>query len=312
MKHLLSTNDLTLEEINLLLASSESYIQSSRGPWSSHNKVLKGYDILLLFFESSTRTRTAFELAAHRLGAETITLNIENSALKKSESIVDTVATLDAMNIDAIVIRHPESGMAKHVSEHVSCHVINAGDGENEHPTQALTDALVLRRHFGKIEGLKVAICGDVMHSRVARSNIQLLIKLGVQVNIIAPNELVPDYIWDLTPGIQVYNEMRMGLEGCDAIMMLRLQQERMRETLIPSISKYSKHYGLDQHKLEWAKPKAIVMHPGPMNRGIEIDNRVADGPQSVILEQVKVGVAVRQGCLVTVFAEEILSSEVK
>ena len=303
----MSIKDLTLEEINHLLNVSEGFYKEQK-LWSASSKILEGYYILLLFFESSTRTRTAFELAARRLGAEIVNIYSEESAIKKQESIVDMVATLDAMNIDALVIRHPESGMARHISKHVNCHVINAGDGENEHPTQALTDALVLRRHFKKLEGLKVAICGDVMHSRVARSNIYLLTALGVEVNIVAPEELIPDYIYDkLSPYTQVYNDMQMGISNCDAIMMLRLQQERMRETLVPSMDDYVKKYGLNKWKLVWAKPHAIVMHPGPMNRGIEINNEIADGEQSVILEQVRVGVAVRQGCLASVLIKEEL-----
>ena len=295
-RHLLGIEGLSADEIAYLLDLSDSYVALNRGV-QKRKSLLGGRTVVLLFFETSTRTRTSFELAGKRLGADVINIAVASSAIKKGETLIDTAVTLNAMHPDLLVVRHPDAGAAKLLADHVECGVINAGDGSHEHPTQALLDALTIRRRFGRIAGLRVAICGDVMHSRVARSNILLLNAMGAQVRLIAPPTLLPAAVERL--GVEVFHDMRAGLVGCDIIMMLRLQQERMQGTFVPSTREYFRFFGLDQAKLGEAKEEALILHPGPMNRGVEIDSAVADDiTRSAILDQVELGVAVRQGCL--------------
>lgn len=294
--HLLGIEGLSPLEINRLLDLSDPYVEVNRGP----NKVsdsLKGRTVVNLFFENSTRTRTSFELAALRLGANVINMQVEASSVSKGETLIDTAVTLNAMHPDVLVVRHPQSGAVKLLAEKVNCAVVNGGDGSHEHPTQALLDALTIRRRRDKIEGLKIAICGDVTHSRVARSNFYLLLTLGAEVRVIAPKTLIPGHLDRL--GVQTYSDMREGLKDCDIVMMLRVQNERMSGSFIPSVREYFRFFGLDREKLSLAKPDALIMHPGPMNRGVEIDSDVADDfERSVIREQVELGVAVRMAVL--------------
>lgn len=295
-RHLLGIADLSASEIGFLLDVSDSYIDVNRGPNKKQTK-LRGQTVINLFFENSTRTRTSFELAGKRLSADVINMSVATSSIKKGETMVDTSMTLNAMHPDVLVVRHPDSGAVKLLSEKINGAVINAGDGSHEHPTQALLDALTVRRRRGRIQGLIVAICGDVLHSRVARSNIHLLNKMGAQVRLVAPPTLLPTNVERL--GVEVFHDMRTGLMGCDIVMMLRLQTERMRGTFVPSTREYFHFFGLDSDKLAVAKPDALVMHPGPMNRGVEIDSVLADDiTHSAILDQVEFGVAVRMACL--------------
>jgi len=295
-RHLLGIADLSASEIGFLLDVSDSYVDVNRGPNKKQTK-LRGQTVINLFFENSTRTRTSFELAGKRLSADVINMSVATSSIKKGETMVDTSMTLNAMHPDVLVVRHPDSGAVKLLSEKINGAVINAGDGSHEHPTQALLDALTVRRRRGRIQGLIVAICGDVLHSRVARSNIHLLNKMGAQVRLVAPPTLLPTNVERL--GVEVFHDMRIGLMGCDIVMMLRLQTERMRGTFVPSTREYFHFFGLDSDKLAVAKPDALVMHPGPMNRGVEIDSVLADDiTHSAILDQVEFGVAVRMACL--------------
>ncbi|CAK0776477.1 Aspartate carbamoyltransferase [uncultured Gammaproteobacteria bacterium] len=250
-----------------------------------------------LFFENSTRTRTSFELAGLRLGADVINMAVGVSSVTKGETLLDTAMTLNAMHLDALVVRHPESGAVKLLADKVNCVVINGGDGNHEHPTQALLDALTIRRRKGRLEGLVVTICGDIRHSRVARSNIHLLNAMGARVRVVAPPTLLPPAIDRL--GVEVHHSMKDGLAGTDIVMMLRLQTERMSGQFVPSTREYFHFFGLTREKLKVAKEDALIMHPGPMNRGVEIDSEVADDiNRSVILDQVELGVAVRMACL--------------
>jgi len=259
--------------------------------------LLTGRTVINLFYEASTRTRTSFELAGKRLGADVINMTVATSSVKKGETLIDTAVTLNAMHPDVLVVRHGDSGAAKLLSEKVNCAVINAGDGTHAHPTQALLDALTIRRYKGKLEGLTVAICGDVLHSRVARSNIHLLTTMGAEVRLVAPKTLIPTAVTEM--GVKVFHDMREGIKDCDIVMMLRLQTERMHGGYFPSVREYFHFFGLDYEKLASAKPDALIMHPGPMNRGVEIDSEVADDfERSVIREQVEMGVAVRMACL--------------
>src|SRR4029453_4355560 len=254
--------------------------------------VLAGRTVINLFFENSTRTRTSFEVAAKRLGADVINMDVATSSVRKGETLLDTAMTLNAMRPDAIVVRHSESGAVNLLSQKVNCAVINGGDGQHEHPTQALLDALTIRRRRGRLEGLLVAICGDIMHSRVARSNIHLLQIMGARVRVVAPPTLLAPGIERL--GVEVFTDMRRGLKDCDIVMMLRLQTERMQGSFVPSIREYFHFFGLAYDKLAAAKPHALIMHPGPMNRGVEIDSEVADDiDRSLIREQVGMGVPV-------------------
>jgi aspartate carbamoyltransferase catalytic subunit len=295
-RHLLGIEGLSPKEISALLDKSETYVAQNRSA-DKKKTTLRGRTIINLFFEDSTRTRTSFELAGKRLGGDVINMSISTSSIKKGETLVDTSMTLNAMHPDVLVVRHPESGAAKLLSEKVNCAVINGGDGSHEHPTQALLDALTIRRRRGKLNGLEVAICGDILHSRVARSNIHLLTTMGARVRLIAPKTLLPAKVEKL--GVEVFHNMDQGLKGADIVMMLRLQRERMHGNFFPSIREYFNFFGLDYKKLSAAKSDALIMHPGPMNRGVEIDSEVADDiGRSVIREQVEMGVAVRMACL--------------
>ncbi len=293
--HLLGIRDLSPLEIPALLDLAETYVEVNRAA-DKRKPVLAGLTQVNLFFEASTRTQSSFEIAGKRLGADVMNMAVSTSAISKGETVLDTAMTINAMHPDFLVVRHQSSGSVELLAQKVSCAVINAGDGQHEHPTQALLDALTIRRHFGKLQGLTVAICGDVLHSRVARSNIQLLGKMGVRVRVVAPSTLLPSGIANF--GVEVFNDMKRGLDGADVVMMLRLQLERMSGAFVPSQREYYHFYGLTEEKLAYAKPGALVMHPGPMNRGVEIDSNVADGAQSVIREQVEMGVAVRMAVL--------------
>jgi aspartate carbamoyltransferase catalytic subunit len=295
-RHLLGIEGLSPDEITVLLDRSESYVEQNRQA-DKKKSILRGRTIINLFFENSTRTRTSFELAGKRLGGDVINMSVSTSSIKKGETLMDTAMTLNAMHPDVLVVRHPHSGAVKLLSEKVNCAVINGGDGSHEHPTQALLDALTIRRRRGTLQGLLVAICGDILHSRVARSNIHLLLAMGARVRLIAPATLIPLGIERL--GAEVFHDMAEGLKDCDIVMMLRLQQERMHGAFFPSVREYFTFFGLDYAKLANAKADALIMHPGPMNRGVEIDAEVADDfGRSVIREQVEMGVAVRMACL--------------
>ncbi len=295
-RHLLGIEGLTAAEITYLLDLADGYVELNRRAGGKRD-ILDGLTVINLFFESSTRTRTSFELAANRLGADVVNMSIAWSSIKKGETLLDTAMTLNAMHPDVLVVRHPDSGAVKLLSEKVNCCVMNGGDGSHEHPTQALLDALTIIRRKGHLRGLTVAISGDIRHSRVARSNIHLLTTMGARVRVIAPPTLLPSSIERL--GVEAYTDMRAGLKDVDIVMMLRLQTERMQGSFVPSIREYFHFFGLDREKLSLAKPDALVMHPGPMNRGVEIDSELADDiDRSLIREQVEMGVAVRMACL--------------
>ena len=295
-RHLLAIEGLTPPAIQHLLDLAETYVALNRSGRTQRD-LLRGRTLINLFFEDSTRTRTSFELAGKRLGADVINMSVATSSVNKGETLLDTAATLNAMHCDLLVVRHAQSGAANLLAQKVGAAVINAGDGTHEHPTQALLDALTIRRRKGRLEGLMVAICGDVLHSRVARSNIHLLGAMGARVRLVGPRTLMPAEIARM--GVEVTYDMREGLAGADIVMMLRLQRERMAGGLIPSAREYFRFWGLDREKLAFAKPDALVMHPGPMNRGVEIDSAVADDVErSLIAEQVEMGVAVRMAVL--------------
>ena len=294
--HILGMDGTSKEEIETLLDLSESYIEQNRQD-DKKSTILRGRTLINVFFENSTRTRTSFELAGKRLGADVINMSVSASAIKKGETLIDTAMTLNAMHPDVLTVRHGDSGAVQLLSEKVTCSVINAGDGSHEHPTQALLDALTIRRRKQSLHGLTVAICGDILHSRVARSNIYLLNTMGAHVRLVAPKTLLPTAIEKL--GVEVYHNMLDGIRDADIIMMLRLQTERMQGSYVPSTREYFRFFGLDRGKLAVAKSDALIMHPGPMNRGIEIDSELADDiHRSVIHEQVEMGVAVRMACL--------------
>jgi aspartate carbamoyltransferase catalytic subunit len=294
-RHLLGIEGLSRQEIEALLDLSESAIALSRQV-EKKRAVLRGRTQINLFFEASTRTQSSFELAGKRLGADVMNMSVNSSSVKKGETLIDTAQTLNAMRPDILVVRHHAAGAVALLARQVGCSVVNAGDGAHEHPTQALLDALTIRRNKGEITGLVVAICGDILHSRVARSNILLLSALGAEVRVVAPSTLLPSGIDRM--GVKVFRTMREGLAGADIVMMLRLQRERMDGSFVPSVREYFHYFGLDEEKLAFAKPDALVMHPGPMNRGVEITPAVADGPRSLIGEQVEMGVAVRMAVL--------------
>jgi aspartate carbamoyltransferase catalytic subunit len=295
-RHLLGIEDLSRSDVYHILDRAKYYIAKNRESDKKH-AILKGRTLINLFFENSTRTRTSFELAGKRLGADVINMSVATSSAKKGETLIDTAMTLNAMHPDYISVRHPESGAVHLLARKVNCSVINAGDGCHEHPTQALLDALTILEHKDKIEGLQVAICGDILHSRVARSNMKLLTMLGANVRIIAPPTLMPACPESF--GVTPFTDMRKGLKDCDIIMMLRLQTERMEGNFIPSLREFFHFYGLNEEKLSYAKPNALIMHPGPINRGVEIDSKLADDiNRSIILQQVEMGVAVRQAVL--------------
>ena len=294
--HLLGIQDISFSQVSEILKQAKTFITLNKSD-SKKTDILRGKTQINLFFEPSTRTQSSFELAGKRLGADVMTMNIINSALRKGETLIDTAMTLNAMHPDLIVIRHQDSGACNLLSQKVNCAVINAGDGRREHPTQALLDSLTILDRKKKIEGLRVAICGDILHSRVARSNIYLLNMIGAEVNIIAPSTLMPKDVEKL--GVNKFSDMKKGLKGCDIVMMLILQNERMNSSFLSSNREYYEYYGLTYDKLSYAKEDALIMHPGPMNRGIEIDTNLADDiNKSVIKEQVELGVAVRMACL--------------
>jgi aspartate carbamoyltransferase catalytic subunit len=295
-RHLLGIEGLSADAITLLLDLSETYVAQNRLA-DKKRALLRGRTVINLFFESSTRTRTSFELAGKRLGGDVINMQVAHSSIKKGETLLDTALTLNAMHPDVLVVRHPESGAVQLLAQKVECAVINAGDGSHEHPTQALLDALTIRRRLGRLSRITVAICGDIQHSRVARSNIHLLNIMGARVRVVGPPTLVPQSIERL--GVEVFHDMRKGLRDVDVVMMLRLQTERMQGNYVPSIREYFRFFGLDYEKLGSARPDALVMHPGPMNRGVEIDSEVADDfGRSAIQMQVEMGVAVRMAVL--------------
>jgi aspartate carbamoyltransferase catalytic subunit len=295
-RHLLGIEGMTPEDINYVLDRADGYVEMNRQA-EKKNSRLRGRTLINCFFENSTRTRTSFEVAGKRLGADVINMAVQASSMRKGETLIDTAMTLNAMHPDVLVVRHPESGAVLLLSEKVDCAVINAGDGSHEHPTQALLDALAIRRRKGRLGGLTVAICGDVLHSRVARSNITLLNVMGARVRVVAPRTLLPAEVERL--GVEVFHDMAAGLKDVDIVMMLRLQTERMHGSFVPSTREYFHFFGLDYDKLKLAKPDALIMHPGPMNRGVEIGSVVADDiDRSLIRQQVEMGVAVRMACL--------------
>jgi aspartate carbamoyltransferase catalytic subunit len=295
-RHLLGIEGLSPVDVTAVLDLAERYVELGRGR-EKKKSTLRGLTQINLFFEASTRTQASFEIAGKRLGADVMNMNLRTSSMSKGETLLDTAATLNAMHPDLIVVRHQHSGAVALLAQKVDASVINAGDGRHEHPTQALLDALTIRRRKGRLHRLTVAICGDVAHSRVARSNILLLGLMENRVRVVAPPTLLPPEVERL--GVEVFHDMEAGLEGADVVMMLRLQQERMDGAFVPSRREYFHRFGLDHRKLALAKQDAIVMHPGPMNRGVEIDALVADDPErSVIGEQVEMGVAVRMAVL--------------
>jgi aspartate carbamoyltransferase catalytic subunit len=294
-RHLLGIEGLSPDAISTLLDMAEEAVEVSR-QIEKKRTTLRGRTLINLFFEASTRTQSSFELAGKRLGADVMNMSVASSSVKKGETLIDTAITLNAMRPDIIVVRHAQAGAVHLLARKVDCSVVNAGDGAHEHPTQALLDALTIRRNKGRISGLTVAICGDILHSRVARSNILLLSALGARVRAIGPSTLLPAGIERM--GVEVYRDMETGLKDVDIVMMLRLQRERMNGAFVPSSKEYFRFFGLDGQKLALAKKDALVMHPGPMNRGVEIDSSVADGAQSLIREQVEMGVAVRMAVL--------------
>jgi aspartate carbamoyltransferase catalytic subunit len=296
-RHLLGIKGLSEQDIHYLLDQADEAVKISRQR-EKKTTTLRGLTQINLFFESSTRTQASFELAGKRLGADVMNMSVANSSVKKGETLVDTAMTLNAMRPDVLVVRHSSAGAVALLSQKVGCPVINAGDGAHEHPTQALLDALTIRRAKGKVGRLIVTICGDVLHSRVARSNILLLNALGARVRVVAPSTLLPSGIADM--GVEVFQRMEDGLKDADVVMMLRLQRERMAGSFVPSVREYFRYFGLDAEKLRAAKDDALVMHPGPMNRGVEIASDIADGPQSVIEQQVEMGVAVRMAVMET------------
>lgn len=295
-KHLLGIEALSRDDIVSIIDLAEKYVTLNR---RSHKQsdVLNGMTLINMFFENSTRTQASFELAGKRLGADVMNMAMGASSINKGETLIDTALTLNAMNPDLLVVRHPNSGSVELLSEKVNCAVLNAGDGRHEHPTQALLDALTIRRAKGRLHRLSVAICGDIAHSRVARSNIFLLNKMESRIRLIAPKTLLPTGIDQF--GVEIFDDMAEGLEGVDVVMMLRLQRERMDGAFVPSPREYYHRWGLTAEKLAHAKDDAIVMHPGPMNRGVEIDGDIADDlNRSVIQEQVEMGVAVRMAAM--------------
>ena len=294
--HLVETADLNKREIEFILDEAKKFINFNKKRVKKSN-LLEGRTVFNLFFEDSTRTRTSFEVAAKRLGADLINVAVKDSSINKGETLLDTMTTINSMNPDVLIVRHPEEGISKRISNNVDACVINAGDGSHEHPTQALLDALTIKNRFNNFSKLQIAICGDILHSRVARSNIIILSKLGAKVNVIGPKQWLPKNINKLP--VEVYTDMKKGLKNCDIVMMLRIQKERIVGKIMPNQKTYFNKYGLDYNKLKYAKKNAFVMHPGPMNRGVEIDSKLADDiTRSLIQEQVAMGVAIRMACL--------------
>lgn len=295
LRHLLGIENLRPEEIDAILSKAARYADGHKPDRKRFSELTQ----VNMFFENSTRTQSSFELAGMRMGLDVMNMSMSTSSIKKGETLIDTALTLNAMKPDVLVVRHSGGGAVSLLADKVDCAVINAGDGRHEHPTQALLDALTISRRKGRISGLTVAICGDIAHSRVARSNIFLLQKMGNRVRLVGPNNLVPRGLAEL--GCEIFTDMRAGLEGADVVMMLRLQKERMQGAFVPSEREYFHYWGLDEEKLAFAKDDAIVMHPGPMNRGVEIDGAIADDlSRSTIQEQVEMGVAVRMAVIET------------
>jgi aspartate carbamoyltransferase catalytic subunit len=294
-RHLLGIEPLSAADIETILTLSERFLEIAERPIKKV-PTLRGKTVINLFLEPSTRTRTSFEIAAKRLSADAVNISGSGSSTTKGETLLDTARNLDAMSPDVVVVRHSQAGAADMLSKQLRAGVVNAGDGAHEHPTQALLDCSTIRAHKGKIAGLDVAICGDIRHSRVARSNIWALTKLGARVRVAAPRTLLAPGLAEM--GATVHDRVEPAIEGADVVMMLRIQKERMGGPLFPNTREYSRYFGLNARRLELAKPDAIVMHPGPINRGVEIDPAVADGPRAVILEQVARGVAVRMAVL--------------
>lgn len=303
-KNLLGIEFLEPSDIYEILDKAKGFTQQDLSG-KSVAQTLDGHNIINIFFENSTRTQTSFEIAEKRLGALVTSINVKDSSIKKGETLFDTALTLNAMKPDLIVIRHPYSGAVQLLSEKIDCSVINAGDGKHEHPTQALLDAMTVLRRKNRLSGLTVTICGDIAHSRVARSNIFLFGKLGNSIRLVGPATLVPDCFKEF--GVEVFNNMREGLKGADVVMMLRLQKERMDGGYVPSEREYFHFYGLDEEKLSQAKSDAIILHPGPMNRGVEIDSELADDlSRSAIQEQVEMGVSIRMAVIESLIARVI------
>lgn len=300
-RHLTGIEGLTADDVLHVLDTSEAFYEVSRRPVRKV-PTLRGKTILNLFYEASTRTRTSFELAGKRLSADVVNISASQSSVSKGESLYDTVKTLEAMRPDVVVLRHDASGASEYVAKRINASVVNAGDGQHEHPTQALLDAFTIRRHKGRLDGLVVTICGDVMHSRVARSNALLLRLFGTEVRVVAPRTLMPPAMEQY--GVKVFDALEPALEGADVVMVLRIQRERLQGALLPSMREYARTFGIGTRTLAYAKADALVMHPGPMNRGVEISSEVADGAQSAVLEQVEAGVAVRMAVLYLLAAE--------
>ncbi len=296
-RHLLALADLSGEEIDTVLDRADALYARARAG-EKKGLTLRGKTLVNLFFEASTRTRTSFEIAGKRLGADVVNVSPATSSVVKGETLLDTAKNLEAMHADALVVRHGNSGVPAFLAKHTRAAIINAGDGWHEHPTQALLDALTIRRHKKRLEGLVVAICGDIARSRVARSNAILLGKKGVEVRLTGPRTMVPKFAETLGETTKVVSSLEAAVEGADVVMMLRIQHERLAGALMSTTGEYSRTFGLNARVLERAKSDAIVMHPGPMNRGVELDAELADGPRSVILEQVETGVAVRMAVL--------------
>jgi aspartate carbamoyltransferase catalytic subunit len=300
-RHLLGTEGLRADDAVRILDTAEAFLEVSRRPIRKV-PTLRGKTIINLFFEASTRTRTSFEIAGKRLSADVLNISASSSSVVKGETLLDTVKNLEAMRPDILVVRHGASGAPHYLSERTTAHVVNAGDGTHEHPTQALLDAFTIRRHKKDFRGLVVAICGDIAHSRVARSNAHLLAALGAEVRLAGPRTLLPI---DMSAyPVRCYDRLEPAIEGADVVMALRIQRERLEGALLPSMREYSRQFGINEQRLALAKPDAIVMHPGPINRGVELDAALADGPRSVILEQVEAGVAVRMAVLYLLSAE--------
>lgn len=295
LRHLLSTSDLDRPQAERILETARAFQEVARRPVKKV-PTLRGKTVINLFYEASTRTRTSFELAGKRLSADVVNVGGSSSSVSKGETLSDTIRTLDAMHPDVIVVRHSASGAAEYVAARTRAAIVNAGDGLHQHPTQALLDAYTIQSHKGAVAGLTVAICGDILHSRVARSNAELLTMLGAKVRLAGPSTLLPRSIESL--GCEVFNRLEPAIEGADVVMMLRIQKERLGGAFFPTLREYSRLYGLNQKRLDLARKDAIVMHPGPLNRGVEIADDVADGGRSVILEQVESGIAVRMAVL--------------
>ena len=303
-RHLLGIEALSPEDIDRVLDHADKWFELARGPERKTN-LLKGRTIINLFFEASTRTRTSFEAAGKRLGADVVNVSSSGSSVSKGETLLDTAKNLEAMRADALVVRHSSSGAPAFLADRVSCAIVNAGDGAHEHPTQALLDAFAIRKAKGTLEGLTVAICGDIAHSRVARSNALLLGKKGAKVRLTGPRTMIPKEAETLGPSVTVVPRLEAAIEGADVVMMLRIQNERLAGAMMSTTREYARTFGLNAGKLAGAKPDAIVMHPGPVNRGVELDPYVADGERSVILDQVEAGVAVRMAVLELLLAAQ-------